>query len=62
MTGSLIGSTVSHYRVSRRLGSGGMGVVYEAEDTQLHRQVALKLLVARQGADPAQTQRFDREA
>ena len=59
---SVLGQTISHYRVLRKLGSGGMGVVYEAEDIRLGRRVALKVLPASLVHDKRTLQRFEREA
>jgi serine/threonine protein kinase len=58
----MVGQTISRYRITQKLGEGGMGVVYKAEDTRLERTIALKLLAAHLASDQETRQRFAREA
>src|SRR5262245_64299281 len=56
------GQTIGHYRIDQKIGEGGMGIVYEAEDTRLGRRIAIKVLPHEMSGDAARRARFEREA
>ncbi len=58
----MLGTTISHYKVIEKIGQGGMGEVYRAEDTNLSREVAIKVLPEQFTKDPQRLARFEREA
>ena len=58
----MLNRTIGHYRILEKLGEGGMGVVFLAQDARLHRNVALKLLTPDMARDPERRRRFEREA
>ena len=58
----MVGKTISHYKVIEKIGQGGMGEVYRAEDTNLSREVAIKVLPEQFTKDPQRLARFEREA
>ena len=58
----MIGETLAHYRITQKIGEGGMGEVYRATDSKLHRDVAIKVISASYATDPERMARFEREA